>query len=66
MRYPPFIVEVGLRENRGKLWFSVKSGFGIAVSFGVLAGLAMVYDLIPRSPIFMLPVAMKLATNAFA
>lgn len=66
MRYPAFIEEVGLRENRGKLWFSVKSGLGITVAFGALAAAAMVYDLIPRSPVFVLPVILKLVTNALA
>jgi signal transduction histidine kinase len=66
MRYPAFLEEVGLPENRGKLWFSVKSGLGIAIGFGVLAALAMKYDLIPTTPVFMLPVVLKLATNTLA
>lgn len=66
MRYPSFIAEVGLPENRSKLVFSVRSGLGIVLAFTALVGLGMINEVIPRSPVFLLPIAMKLATNTLA
>lgn len=66
MQYPSFIAEVGLRENRGKLLFSVRSGLGIVLAFAVLTVLGMRTGLVPTSGIYVIPIALKLATNTFA
>ncbi len=66
MRYPAYLLEVGLPENRHKLWFSVRSGLGIVVSFSVLALLTMAWGLVPVTPLVIIPIALKLVTNSLA
>ncbi|MCA9535208.1 MAG: HAMP domain-containing histidine kinase [Myxococcales bacterium] len=63
MRYPAFLQEVGLPENRHKLWFSVRSGLGIVIAFSVFGVFTMQTGLIPATPVLWVPVALKLLTN---
>ncbi|MBK8590917.1 MAG: HAMP domain-containing histidine kinase [Sandaracinaceae bacterium] len=66
MRYPAFLAEVGLPENRSKLWFSVRSGLGIVVAFAAFAAFAMGSGVVAATPIVWLPILLKLGTNTLA
>lgn len=66
MRYPAFLEEVGLPENRSKLWFSVRSGLGIVLAFTLFAAFFMANGLVPFTPIVWVPILLKLITNTLA
>ena len=66
MRYPAFLAEVGLPENRSKLWFSVRSGLGIVIAFAAFAAFAMGSGVVPATPIVWVPILLKLCTNTLA
>ena len=66
MQYPAYLTEVGLPENRHKLWFSVKSGLANVVAFAVLAVLTVRWGLMPLTPLIVAPIILKLVTNCMA
>ena len=66
MRYPAFLAEVALPQNRKNLRFSIASGYGTAMVFGLLGLGARAFGLFP----FLWPlcslVGFKLATNTLS
>lgn len=66
MGYPRFIAEIEAPANRSKLWFGVWSGYALAVAFAALAITGQSMGLVPWTPIFLLLVGVKLATNTLA
>ncbi len=66
MRYPTFVAEMAAPANRPKLWFGIRSGFAIAVGFGVLAAAAAFFDLTPWRWAYVGLVSIKLLTNTLA
>src|SRR5689334_6237857 len=61
--YPAFIAELTLAANRKKLWIGVRSGYGTALIFGVLAAAAHAFHLVPVIwPLYAI-VGFKLLTN---
>lgn len=66
MRYPAFLAEVALPRNRKNLHFSIVSGYGTALVFGVLAVAADALGLLPFVwPLHAL-VAFKLLANTLS
>lgn len=65
-RIAPFIAEMGTPANRPKLWFGIWSGYGFAISFGILALIAVAFEITPWRWAFMALVATKLFTNSIA
>lgn len=63
---PGFLVEMGLPQNRGRLWFGIKSGYGIVLAFALLAAAGDATGILPLSPVVVGLIAMKLATNTAA
>ena len=66
MKIPGFIAEMGSAANRPKLWFSIWTGFGVAVGFALLAASAAALDLTPWRWAYVGLVSAKLLTNAVA
>lgn len=66
MRFPAFIAEMALPANRPRLWFSIWTGFGLAIAFGVLAAAAAFFGLTPWRWAFVGLVSIKLLTNSLA
>lgn len=52
--------------NRPKLWFGIWSGYAFAIGFGILALLAVAFDLTPWRWAFLGLIASKLLTNSIA
>src|ERR1700736_5844547 len=66
MRYPSFVAEMAQPANRKRLWFSVTSGYVLAIAFFALAIVAHVAHVIPFSRGFYGLLVFKLATNTVA
>ena len=66
MRYPSFIAEMALPENRSRLWFSVTSGYVLAFAFIALAVAADLAHVVRFSSSFYALLAFKLTTNTLA
>ena len=66
MPYPAFLAEVALPQNRKNLRFSIVTGYGTALVFGLLAFAAHGFGLLPFVwPLYAL-VAFKIFTNTLA
>jgi signal transduction histidine kinase len=66
MRYPAFVAEVALPQNRKNLRFSIATGYGTAAVFGLLAVAAQGFGLLPFVwPLYAL-VAFKLVANTLS
>ena len=66
MGYPAFLAEVALPENRKNLHFSIVSGYGTALVFGLLAAASHAFHLLPFAWPLYVVVALKLLTNTLA
>ena len=60
MGYPAFLAEVALPENRKNLHFSIASGYGTALVFGLLAAASHAFHLLPYAWPLYVVVALKL------
>ncbi len=66
MRYPAFLAEVALPQNRKNLRFSIATGYGTAAVFGLLALGARAFGLFPFLwPVYVL-VGFKLVANTLS
>ena len=66
MRYPAFLAEVALPRNRKNLRFSIATGYGTALVFGLLGVGARAFGLFPFLwPLYTL-VGFKIATNTLS
>lgn len=66
MRYPAFLAEVALPQNRKNLRFSIATGYGTALVFGLLGLGARAFGLFPSLwPLYAL-VAFKVVTNTLS
>jgi signal transduction histidine kinase len=63
---PAFAREMGLPQNRDKLWFGIRSGYAIVVAFAVLAAICHYTHVLPFSYGLGAMIALKLATNTAA
>jgi len=63
---PAFAAEMAQPRHRRKLWLGIGSGYGIAVAFAILAGVAHVTGVMPLSTAIVALIALKLATNTAA
>jgi len=66
VKTPQFLAEIVAPANRPNLRFGIRSGFALAVGFGVLATAAAWFDLTPWRWAYAGLVAGKLVTNAIA
>ena len=66
MRYPSFVDELGQEANRPKLRMGIRSGYALAMAFGVLATAGQIAGMVPWSLSFHLLVVAKLITNTLA
>jgi signal transduction histidine kinase len=66
MKVPAFVAEMGREEFRAKIQAGIYTGYGTAISFGLLAWYSAENGLIPRSPGFTGLVVAKLVTNTLS
>jgi len=66
VRYPSFIVEMGLEANRPRLWQGIGSGYAMVASFATLLLAANLFELIPWRWELWAMVVFKLVTNTAA
>lgn len=66
MRYPAFIAEMELEQNRSKLLLGVWSGYLMVLAFTALALTGQVLELVPWTYGFYVLIGIKLATNTLA
>jgi len=66
MRYPAFLAEVALPQNRKNLRFSIATGYGTALVFGLLGLGARAFGLFPLLWPLCALVALKVVTNTLS